>query len=145
MAVLKKIPALKELELYYLNLGETGTTHIADASSLETLSIHWLESDITDQDLARFANLKHLKKLTVSLRDGSYSSVTDQGLAHLSKLTSLEHLYLSHCPKVTDAALQHFEGLTSLKYLRLGQARITKKAESLFKAKRPDVTVIFVP
>jgi len=52
LAVLKKIPALKELELYYLNLGETGTTHIADAASLETLSLHWLESDITDQDLA---------------------------------------------------------------------------------------------
>jgi len=86
-----------------------------------------------------------LKKLTISLRDGSYSSVTDQGLAYLSKLTNLEHLYLSHCPKVTDAGLKNFEGPASLKYLRLGQANVTKKAEASFKAKRPDVTVIFIP
>ncbi len=54
------------------------------------------------QKLGRFINLRRL----------SYAeSLSDDGLAHLSKLPSLHELKILLCKKVTDAGLVHLKGL----------------------------------
>lgn len=55
------------------------------------------------------AGLCHLKRLSSlqSLKLWSCKQVTDAGLALLKELTSLQSLDLSGCEKVTDAGLAH--------------------------------------
>ncbi len=58
------------------------------------------------------------------LMSGAGDRVSDDGLAHLSGLNELTHLYLDGT-SVTDAGLVHVQKLTTLLDVRLGNTRIT--------------------
>ncbi|MCH7988600.1 MAG: hypothetical protein IID46_05530 [Planctomycetes bacterium] len=62
--------------------------------------------------------------IRVGFRD---SKVTDAGLVHLKRLTSLETLLLGHT-QVTDAGLVHLKGLTNLIILHLGGTKVTDES-----------------
>lgn len=110
-----------------------------------------IESQVTDADLAHFAELRnltilrldrtrisdqgliHLKGLT-NLRELGLDEtrVTDAGLVHLKDLIGLMYLYLSDT-SITDAGLQHLSGLTELEELTLDKTQITGPGLSYLK------------
>ncbi|MEC7839151.1 MAG: hypothetical protein VX777_03830, partial [Chlamydiota bacterium] len=66
----------------------------------------------------------HLKRISEHLPELNQllirsAIITDAGLVHISKLTSLNSLDLSDCQQITDAGLEHLSKLTSLKSLDL--------------------------
>ncbi len=83
-------------------------------SSLEKLEIH--NTNLTDNDL-KFISI-HFPNLT-KLKIAMCRRITDEGMAHLSKLTSLTYLNLLHCLLITDTGLERIKGLIHLTYLNL--------------------------
>ncbi|MBA2368347.1 MAG: hypothetical protein H0V82_04900 [Candidatus Protochlamydia sp.] len=65
--------------------------------------------------------LKELIKYCPNLRQLFMRShkITDAGLAHISRLTTLQSLGLRYCKQITDAGLINFSSLTSLETLDL--------------------------
>jgi hypothetical protein len=145
LTVLKELPLLTELNVHYIDFGESGMAHLAGLKSLERLWIYAPVGKITDDDLADLSRVTSLKNLHISVHDSSQSLITDQGLAHLANLKALESLNIHSCQKVTDAGLRHFEGLASLKRLRLDFSRITKAGIARLKARIPKVIVTVQP
>jgi hypothetical protein len=75
------------------------------------------------------AGLKHLKGLSrLRVLDVGGCGLTDDALAHLEPLTSLETLALQDT-KITGAGLAHLSGLSELRVLNLDGCEVT--AESL--------------
>ena len=72
---------------------------LRDLPRLDTLNLNF--SGIGDSCLAEIAELRHLKKLHLE----ECSGVTDAGLAHLSRLTSLEYLSLL-ATKCSDSGIE---------------------------------------
>ncbi|HUW18604.1 MAG TPA: hypothetical protein VMW16_04815 [Sedimentisphaerales bacterium] len=141
LAFLKELPALEWLELSGVNLGPTGIAHLKGATSLGTAKLRGVIMDVNDNDLAYVAGLTSLRYLYILIDKGSRSSVTDRGLANLSKLKALESLWLNHCEGITDAGLKHLEGLASLTDLNLEDSRITLAGVARLKKKIPEVLV----
>lgn len=83
-----------------------------------------LDGNITDDALNSIARLGRLKLL-----DLSGTRIRGPGLAHLEKLTNLEHLSLWQNP-ITDDALGHLGKLSSLRGLGLGGTKISDKGLS---------------
>jgi len=127
--------------LTYLNVDglvqDNSRLNISGLTKLEKLSIRG-DIRLSDQDLACFANLTHLKWL-----QGIYG-ISDVGAAYLKNLTSMERLtiggadltdrglsYLSNMNNLnnltlrgnfTDEGLRHLEKLKSLKLLKIYSA-----------------------
>jgi hypothetical protein len=76
---------------------------------------------LQDADLAAVAGLKHLTWLEIG-----WGPVTDVGLVHLKRVTSLERLYL-HDLDLTDVAMENLAGLANLEALSLKNTRISGK------------------
>ena len=74
----------------------------------------------SDADLAHVGNLGRLEELV--LID---SPVTDSGLAHLRRSTTLESLYLTGGARISDSGLAHLKGLTRLQVLSLMGTAVT--------------------
>ena len=72
---------------------------------------------IVDDDLAALANMRRLNRLSLQGR------LTDDGLQHLSRITSLEYLTILLTP-ITDRGLVHLSNLKNLKQLDLRQTRV---------------------
>jgi hypothetical protein len=70
----------------------------------------------TDESLAHLADMASLQFL-----DLTDCRITDAGLAHLEKLTEMQYLILSGCEEVTNAGLVHLEGVKSLQVLDLSR------------------------
>jgi hypothetical protein len=70
--------------------------------------------DVSDEQLA---GLKALKD--VPLRDLTVASarMSDAGMAHIAKLSSVRYLYLSACGQVTDEGLAHLKKMADLEQL----------------------------
>ncbi|MAV36622.1 MAG: hypothetical protein CMJ59_14345 [Planctomycetaceae bacterium] len=69
------------------------------------------------------------KGLVVVSVNLSNSQITDADLAHVSRLSQLEQLYLFNT-SIGDAALAHLKGLTHLNELSLARTKITDKGLS---------------
>ncbi|CAD7700454.1 unnamed protein product [Ostreobium quekettii] len=72
--------------------------------------------DISDEGMAHVGKLTQLTRLDL---DRSYD-VTNAGVEHVGKLSRLTHLDLSLCHGLTDEGLGHVARLTSLEWLALG-------------------------
>ena len=57
--------------------------------------------------------------------DVPYTAVSNAGLEHLAKLTSLQDVRLDHTA-VTDTGLDKLKGLHNLQYLTLGETKVSK-------------------
>jgi hypothetical protein len=57
---------------------------------------------------------------------GKCPNLTDDGLARIRQLVSLEAIYLNGCVKLTDAGIQHVDDLPKLKCLFLGEGQVPK-------------------
>ncbi len=116
----------------YLDL--SGLPNLSD-SDLKTILDQASSTRITSINLSNCkkitdAGLEHLSKLTSlsSLNLDGCENITDAGLAHLSKLTSLNSLDLSECHIITNAGLSHLSKLTSLNSLDLSECHIITNA-----------------
>lgn len=85
----------------------------------EVLQVHFRDAQLTD------AGLAHLRRLT-SLQTLSLGNVQDSDavLAQLQWRTGMQQLFLGGS-QVTDAAVVHLQGLTNLQDLSLGGTQVT--------------------
>ena len=119
MVHLRKLVNLEELNLFGNKVGDQGLEHIADKVKLEVLQLSGQNTD---------AGLKHLSELialrTLEIGFGSEIDVTDTGVEHLKRLTSLERLRLDNC-KVGDMGCAVIGRFTKLTSLSLGSPKVT--------------------
>ena len=90
---------------------------------------------MTDDGLAHLARLTGLSELYLSK-----TRITDAGLAHLAGLTGLENLWIDGTT-VSDAGLRHLEGLTRLKILVAYHAQVTAAGKSQILKALPNLTI----
>jgi len=166
LAVLKQLPSLTHLTLAFMKPGETGIDQLEGLTSLQKLWLAYLDLNIGDDELAIISTLSSLKDLDMRLRqESSTEPFTDEGLAHLakltglqslqldgnkmitndgfknlSKLTALEFVQMHQCEKINNAGLKNLEGLSSLRFLRLGDSRVTEAGMTRLKKKIPALT-----
>jgi hypothetical protein len=75
----------------------------------------------------------------VALR-GQFFNVSDDGLAHLTALTNLRHLWLDDT-RITDAGLRHLHGLIRLETVCLFNSNITPAGAAELQAALPDCDI----
>jgi len=141
LAALRRCPSLRELALYFLDLDDRAISHIAAIRSLEKLRLYNIGVQITDETLNQLGSLTALKTLSIIAEDASQMRISDEGIAHLSRLANLEYIRLNHCENVTDKGLAHLEALASLRELTLDNCRVTTAGADRLKAKIPGVSV----
>ncbi|KIC71415.1 BTB/POZ domain-containing protein [Candidatus Protochlamydia amoebophila] len=105
--------------LDFSNNAHLTNAHLLALKDCENLKVLHLVAclAITDDGLAHLTPLTALQHLNLSDCD----NLTDAGLTHLTPLTALLHLDLSSCKKLTDEGLAHLVPLTALRYLDLSQ------------------------
>lgn len=95
-------------------------------------------SHVTAEGMESLRGLTHLKRFMLHNNSG----VTDDMLAPIATLTSLEYLQVTSCP-ITDSALSHFAGLTKLQHLLLNTTQVTGAGFAHLKACRELVALLF--
>lgn len=90
----------------------------------------------TDAALEHLPSLPNLRALLLSNRQGS-----DDGLAHVGKLTRLEHLYMWDVSEVSDVGVAHLANLRRLKCIHLSSSKITDKSLKTFTS-MPELEVL---
>ena len=129
---LKSMPNLKKLHIGKRQqkgqITDAGMVHLAQINSLEYLSLP--NRGITDKGLATIANLKNLKYLWVYR--STKNPLTDTALWHVSKLRSLEYLFIGG-NGFTDAGMDDLAKLTNLRRLSLMAGSITNEGPAKLK------------
>ena len=111
------MPALRIVEIHSA-LGSQGIESLSAAKALRGLRLNL--PDFDDHSLEILCKLSDLRQLRVIGR----GSLSDEGIAHLEKLTGLVELGLSGF-EITDAGLARLAPLTQLEYLELIGTKIT--------------------
>ena len=113
LAKLASLPKLNFLQLTSCSR-VTGSGFAEFAKSSTLETLSLVNNSITDQGIAALSRLCNLQRLTV----GKVPAVTDQGLAEITRLPKLEMLWLLGAPHITDegiASLVDHSALTSLR------------------------------
>jgi Leucine Rich repeat len=141
---LASLTELEELNLPHAKVTGAGFAHLSGLKRLRKVRL--LGSKVTDEGIAQLAVLPGLTDLNVDLTDisdaglkkicdstglevlniGINKNITDEGLAHLKKLTRLRDLAIS-CEKMTDGGIEHLRRLSTLEVLELGTAGLTDR------------------
>lgn len=100
-----------------------------------TIQLNLRKTAITDAGLEAVKGLKQLEKLHLE-----NTAITDAGLTHLGGLENLEYLNL-YGTKVTDAGLKSLTGLKKLKRLYLWQTGVTDAGVDALKQALPGLVV----
>src|SRR5690349_4598522 len=89
---------------------------LSQHGDLEILDLRG-SAQLTDRGLARIAQLapglRELRLMNCAL-------VSDVGLAHVGRISTLRHLDLVNCTRITDAGMGKLGGLVELRELLLG-------------------------
>lgn len=125
------LAGLKELNLRYVtfSLERANDQELAAIGTLTNVFSLRLEDspDVTNDGLATLSNLP------LHTIDISGTSISDDGLRHLSKMTKLARLDLDSA-QITDEGLEHLKGLFGLEYVNLRGTQVTDEgAEKLQK------------
>lgn len=134
MAILIQLPSLQSLRLTHMKLSDEDWRTLGRISSLQRLDVN-IRSEITNAHIERLTGLQSLKRLYIDCSSLDMH-ITDEGLAYIAKLTSLERLTL-HGAKITDKGLQHLEDLSSLKWMDLQGCKVTDQGLERLKQKLP--------
>ena len=118
---LKALTACKSLKVLALDDLWIGTPGIEALASLAELEELYLANTVVDDDAAKFiAAFPKLKKLRLAK-----TQVSDAALETLSARTSLEELDLSENSLITNAGMAHLAKLTSMKKLNLWRVQLS--------------------
>lgn len=112
MVHVAKMKNLKALLLDFLWISEVGLEQLAGLDKLEELYL--AKTLVGDDALATMSQFPKLKKLRVS-----QCQFENAGLAHLTRVTTLEDLDLSENNQINDAGMPHLSSLKKLKRLNL--------------------------
>lgn len=112
------LTGLKRLALDGSPVSDADMQHITSLRCLEYLS---LPDRITDAGMAHVAGLTCLKGFLMA---GGNSRISDEGLRHISRISSLEELCLRG-EHMSDAGLAYLKKLPNLEYLCLYGSRFT--------------------
>jgi hypothetical protein len=93
---------------------------VGAAEGKPVVCVDLMNTGAADADLAPLREMKSLRALDLSFCPG----VTDDGLAHLEGMSSLEELHLDGTA-VTDAGLNRLRGLRGLRTLTLKDTAVT--------------------
>ena len=118
LVYIKDIPSLRILSFHesLCRITDAGLSHISDLPNLEFLCLHGIQ-DITDEGVAHLTKMWSLRKLNIDS-----SQVTDKGLAYLSQIKTLERLELPQDQKgITDTGLAHLGTLPNLRHLAISR------------------------
>ncbi len=128
LVCLQRLPRLRSLMLDPHTLKDDNLAALAQAKSLEELSLSGRPVDewgsptgsprpASEPRTLSEDSLKHLARMSTLRRlDLARLPITDQGLAPLAGLGNLEQLNLDGT-RITDAALKHLEGMRQMKQL----------------------------
>ena len=111
---LSKVKSLENLVIPGTNITDAGMEYLARLTNLKTLLLHFSSDLITDEGLAKLKTLKSLE----SLHFGS-KSVTISGLSHLNELKNLTRLHVGGNGIQQDNSGMNISGLTKLEDLSL--------------------------
>jgi Leucine-rich repeat (LRR) protein len=103
---LKRLTNLEELDIVNTKTTQKTLSRLNELQNLKGLKIGF---ETTATDLEYLKGLTHLSKLSVSA-----STVSNDELAHLSKLVNLVELDLYGCESLTDAGMIHLQAMTQL-------------------------------
>ena len=143
LCLVKWMPALENLHLWYCNFPKSSLQHLTGLKDLTKLSLQFCglgnesmgtlsklkaltslnlrgnSKGFTDEGLEGLARLEHLKHLDLS----AISLIKGPGLRHLVKLKHLRKLDLSgdpfYCNEIRDEGFDHLAKMTALKKLSL--------------------------
>ncbi len=143
--VASDMAALDKLKLKLLDLSldrcwhlkDEGMKYVGKWTTLESLNLRG--TGVGDRGLGYLKSLR-LKKLVLIYLKGGF---TDQGLAQLRGMTSLEHLDLSF-NSITDEGLKHLTQLKHLKHLDLTGTNVTWAAVRELREALGSDTTLFV-
>jgi hypothetical protein len=133
---LAALPALEELDLSSSAVGDGVLAHLARLPRLRALDL--TRTQVTD------AGLAHLVGLAATLEElqlDRCGALTDAGMAHLGKLTSLTFLSLRDMNWVTNAGVDHLVGLTRLRRLNIYSEESTAEGEARLQAALPLLSI----
>jgi hypothetical protein len=160
LAVIGRLPKLRELEIVSLpKISDEVLRHTADLEDVHSVTFGDCPIDgsgwkyikglplrlvaaegceVSDEALAQLAEIKTLQELSLTR-----NKIRGPGLEHLRGLDKLTALRLGNNPLDADAAIPHLKTMTSLETLNLAGMRISKEsAEELSKAlPKCDITV----
>lgn len=128
-----------QLRRLTLSLQEVSDEDLQAIGKLEKLSFLSINEspNITDEGLA---SLSSLKLSSLSFAD---ANLTDEGLRHLSEMTSLTSLMLSG-QQITDDGLKHLNKLTNLAGLAFINTSVSKEAAEKLKIELPTLQHVSV-
>ena len=129
---LQGLKRLKAVRLAGARVTDMGMATLAKLPSLAELGVR--DCDITDDGLAPLEGT-----LLVRLHL-NHTAVTDAGLAHLEKLTTLTEIFLTHT-KVSDQGLTHLAKLPKLKSLYIRETKVTAAGVAALKKALPGCLV----
>jgi Leucine Rich repeats (2 copies)/Leucine Rich repeat len=118
LAQVGNLRRLKHLTLVLTPVNDAGLACLEGLSNLESLMLRG-RNDVTDAGVAHLARMTSLKGLYLE-----NSQITDAGLASVSGLTGLETLNLART-QIGDGGLAHLDGLTRLEKLGLENTGVT--------------------
>ena len=141
IAGLAELPSLKTISLTGSTLTSKEWEALGKLSSLEYLDLVYIQSKVTDVDIAHLSGLRCLKRLTIDPQklddDESITfGITDKSLIHISKLKELRDLHLTGA-KITYEGLQHLAGLLELEYVGFDRCEVSEQDLERLKKKLP--------
>jgi hypothetical protein len=131
-------------------LDDAGLEHIGKLVTLRELNLSggrvWnggpsTYREVTDDGMVHLANLRKLRKLSIS-----YFDISDDGIKQLRKLKKLEELTVSDCADLTDTSIRHIrKHMGALRKLSVQDCKRmpTKSAAKRFTRARPEVEFEF--
>ena len=143
ISALAQLPSLNTLTLHQANLAsEDDWMALGKLSALQSLSLRYLRSEVTDAHIAHLTGLQSLRELSIDAivfkdREAFVSmNVTDKGLHYISKLKSLEQLNLRGA-KITDEGLQQLSKIHGLNWISLQGCNVPEQSLQRLKKKLP--------
>ena len=132
---LAAISRLHRLERLYcwdaVQVTDAGVAHLRKLPKLK--DVHLSNSQITDESLGVFGEMVQMKAL--SLQQNAF---TDRGLARLTKLNRLKELWIDMGPTdITDQGLAYLENLQTLEVLAIQDTHATQEGVDKLKLAIP--------
>jgi serine/threonine protein kinase len=132
LAHLRQLPNLKVVQLRGVGVDDRGFEMLTQIPTLEQIELGG--NAITDEGLSQIGRLKRLRVL--------YHPGNTSGMAeYLSKLDSLEVLWLNSCSKLTDDGLEELARLQQLKELKVGEASVSALGVAKLQFALPNCTI----